>query len=137
MDQRVSLVTLVVADLGETHRFFVSGLGWRPLFEEPGEVLMFQVGERLILSLWDRSHATDEIGPVQTAGTPPVTIAHNVGTRAEVDAVLNDARRAGAPMVTDALEREWGGYSGYFADPDGFRWEVAWAPGPISDLVVP
>jgi predicted lactoylglutathione lyase len=137
MDQRVSLVTLVVADLSATRRFFVDGLGWAPMFEEAGEVLMFQVGERLILSLWDRGHATAEIGPVTTSGTPPVTIAHNVGTPAEVDAVLDDARRAGASTVSDAVQREWGGYSGYFADPDGFRWEVAWAPGAVGQLVVP
>jgi len=137
MEQRVSLVTLVVGDLTATRRFYVDGLAWSPLFEEAGEVLMFQVGERLILSLWDRVHATAEIGPVQTTGTPPVTIAHNVGSRAEVDAALDDARAAGAPTVTEAADREWGGYSGYFVDPDGFRWEVAWAPGPVNELVVP
>lgn len=137
MDQRVSLITLVVADTVATRRFFVDGLGWSPLFEEPGEVLMFQVGERLILSLWDREHAEAEVGPVAASGTPPVTIAHNVGTPAEVDAVLADARRAGAPMVSDAVDREWGGYSGYFADPDGFRWEVAYAPGLVGQTVVP
>jgi catechol 2,3-dioxygenase-like lactoylglutathione lyase family enzyme len=137
MDQRLSLVTLVVTDLSATRRFYVDGLGWEPLLEAPGEVLMFHVGERIVLSLWDESHAREEIGPVGKDGTPPLTLAHNVGSRAAVDRVLDDARRAGAPMVGDAVEREWGGYSGYFADPDGFRWEVAWAPGPLSEIVLP
>ncbi len=137
MDQRLSLVTLVVADLSATHRFYVDGLDWEPLLEAPGEVLMFRVGERIVLSLWDESHAREEIGPVSKDGTPPLTLAHNVGSRAAVDQVLDDARRAAAPMVSDAVEREWGGYSGYFADPDGFRWEVAWAPGPLSEIVLP
>lgn len=98
---------------------------------------MFRVGEHVVLSLWDESHARAEIGPVTRGGTPPVTLAHNVGTRDEVDAVLDDARRAGAADVSDAVERGWGGYSGYFADPDGFRWEVAWAPGQIGEVVMP
>lgn len=98
---------------------------------------MFRVGEHVVLSLWDESYARAEIGPVTRGGTPPVTLAHNVGTRDEVDAVLDDARRAGAADVSDAVERGWGGYSGYFADPDGFRWEVAWAPGQIGEVVMP
>lgn len=137
MDQRLSLVTLVVADLPATRRFYVDGLGWEPLLEAPGEVLMFRVADRVVLSLWDESHARAELGPVSTGGTPPVTLAHNVASRAAVDQVLDDAQRAGAPLASDAVDREWGGYSGYFADPDGFRWEVAWAPGPLSEVVLP
>jgi catechol 2,3-dioxygenase-like lactoylglutathione lyase family enzyme len=137
MDQRLSLVTLVVADLPATRRFYVDGLGWDPLLEAPGEVLMFQVGERIVLSLWDESHAREEIGPVSRDGTPPLTLAHNVGSRAAVDQVLDDARGAGAPRADVAADRAWGGYSGYFTDPDGFLWEVAHAPGELGDLVVP
>ncbi|HWV78059.1 MAG TPA: VOC family protein [Isoptericola sp.] len=137
MDQRLSLVTLVVADLAATRRFYVDGLGWEPLLEAPGEVLMFQVGQHLVLSLWDEEHATEEIGPVVRGGTAPLTLAHNVAGPAAVDAVLEDARRAGAPTVRDGVRREWGGYSGYFTDPDGFLWEVAHAPGELGALVVP
>ncbi|MCK9793031.1 VOC family protein [Isoptericola sp. 4D.3] len=137
MDQRLSLVTLVVADLSATRRFYVDGLRWEPLMEAPGEVLMFQVGPHLVLSLWDEVHATEEIGPVARGGTAPLTLAHNLAAPAEVDAVLEDARRAGAPTVRDGVHREWGGYSGYFTDPDGFLWEVAHAPGPLGELVVP
>lgn len=69
-----------------------------------------------------------------------MTLAHNVSSQAEVDGVLEAARRAGAPMVTSARARAWGGYSGYFADPDGFRWEVACAPADdeiVGSLVPP
>jgi len=137
MDQRVSLVTLVVTDLAATRRFYVDGLGWEPLLEAPGEVLMVQVGQHLVLSLWDEAHAVEEIGPVVRGGTAPLTLAHSVGAPAAVDAVLEDARRAGAASVRDGVRREWGGYSGYFTDPDGFLWEVAHAPGPLGELVVP
>ena len=137
MDQRLSLVTLVVADLAATRRFYVDGLGWEPEFEAPGEVLMFRVGQRVILSLWDEAHAVEEIGPVTSGGTPPVTLAHNLATDEEVDAVLAEARAAGAASVHDAVARAWGGYSGYFADPDGFRWEVARNPGELGDSLLP
>lgn len=137
MDQRISLVTLVVADLTETRRFYLDGLGWDSYVDVPGEVLMFQVGPHLVLSLWDEAAAVEEIGPVTRGGTPPMTLAHNVAEPAQVDSVLDDARRAGAPTIGDASEREWGGYSGYFTDPDGFLWEVAYAPGELGELVVP
>lgn len=137
MDQRISLVTLVVTDLTETRRFYLDGLGWESFVDVPGDVLMFQVGPHLVLSLWDEAAALDEIGPVTRGGTPPALLAHNVGSPDEVDGVLRDARRAGAPTIGDAVQREWGGYSGYFTDPDGFLWEVAYAPGPVGDLVVP
>lgn len=66
-----------------------------------------------------------------------MTLAQCVRSRAEVDEVLALARRAGADPVTSAVDRVWGGYSGYFADPDGFRWEVAWNPGPLGQVVLP
>lgn len=137
MDQRISFVTLAVADLATTRRFYVDGLGWQPAFEDPAEVLMFKAGERLVLSLWDRDHFAAEAGEPMTGGIPPITLAHNVATKAEVDAVLETARAAGADPLQTAEEREWGGYSGYFADPDGFRWEIAYNPGPIGQEVLP
>ncbi|MGW8565958.1 VOC family protein [Isoptericola sp. NPDC055881] len=137
MDPRLSFVTLVVHDLRATRRFYVDGLGWEPALEAAGEVLMFQVGERVVLSLWDETSAVQEIGPVTRGGTPPVTLSHNVATTAEVDTALDDARRAGAASVSDPVHREWGGYSGYFVDPDGFRWEIAYNPGDIGQRVLP
>ncbi len=138
MDQRVSFITLAVADLDATRAFYLDGLGWQAELDVPGEVLMIKVGERLVLSLWDEAGFEAEVGPIRRgAGLVPMTLAHNVATRSEVDAVLATARAAGADPVGEAEERDWGGYTGYFADPDGFRWEIAWNPGPIGQVVLP
>lgn len=138
MEQRISFVTLAVRDLDATRRFYVDGLGWAPELDVPGEVLMFRAGEHLVLSLWDAGHFEAEVGPVARGdGVPPLTLAHNVPSREQVDEVLATARDAGADPVSDAAEREWGGYTGYFGDPDGFRWEIAYNPGEIGRLVLP
>ena len=138
MDQRISFLTLAVRDLEASRRFYVDGLGWTPDVEVEGDVVMILAGERLVLSLWDREHFQAEVGQIAVGeGVPPFTISHNVATVAEVDAVLETARAAGADPVTQAVEREWGGYTGYFADPDGYRWEIATNPGPIGQRVLP
>ena len=138
MDQRLSFITLAVRDLGASRKFYVEGLGWEPALDEPGEVLMFRVADKVVLSLWDAGHFADEVGgALATGGVPPVTLAHNVATRQGVDVVLEQATAAGAQDVAPAEDREWGGYSGYFADPDGFRWEVAWNPGELGQSVLP
>jgi catechol 2,3-dioxygenase-like lactoylglutathione lyase family enzyme len=138
MDQRISFLTLAVADLARTHAFYVDGLGWTPELYVPDEVLMIRTGEHLVLSLWVESGFEAEVGPVRRGeGIVPITIAHNVRTTEEVDAVLDLARRAGADPVSAGEQREWGGYTGYFADPDGFRWEIAMNPGPIGEIVLP
>lgn len=138
MDQRISLVTLAVADLDASRRFYLDGLGWTAALDVPGEVLMIQAGERLVLSLWIERAFETEVGPVRRgAGVAPITLAHNVATPEEVDAVLETARRAGADPVQPAQRREWGGVTGYFGDPDGYRWEIAYNPGPIGQVVLP
>ncbi|MFO7179711.1 MAG: VOC family protein [Pseudomonadota bacterium] len=136
MDPRVHLITLVVADLERARRFYVQGLGWPPAFEVSGDVTMIFVGEKLVLSLWAESAARAEIGEVTRGGTLPFTLAHNVASPQEVDAVLDAARAAGA-TVHPAEQRAWGGYSGYFTDPDGFRWEIAYNPHPIGGIRLP
>ncbi|MGN6413414.1 VOC family protein [Flexivirga sp.] len=136
MEPRVSFITLAVADIARTRAFYVDGLGWRPQFEDGTEVIMIQVAEHLVLSLWQADAFAAEVGGRPSSGIPPLTLAHNVVDRASVDAVLAEAAAAGAE-VTAAEARVWGGYSGYFADPDGFRWEVCWNPGEIGKLVVP
>ena len=137
MEARISFVTLAAHDLTATRRFYVEGLGWVPELDVPGEVVMIRVGQHLILSLWDQTHFEAEVGRIGRGdGVPAFTLAHNVATRAGVAGVLADARRAGAE-VGDGEERDWGGYTGYFADPDGVRWEIAWNPGPIGQLVLP
>ncbi|GGB72545.1 glyoxalase [Knoellia flava TL1] len=139
MEQRVSFVTLAVRDLAASHRFYVEGLGWTPEFHDPDEVLMFRAGPLTVLSLWDLAHFEAEVGASARSGpgVVPMTLSHNVHEREQVDSVLGDARAAGASEISEAVEREWGGYTGYFADPDGFRWEVAWNPGPVGRLVLP
>ena len=137
MDPRISFVTLASTDLAATRAFYVDGLGWTPELDVPGEVVMVRVGEHLVLSLWDEAHFEAEVGRIGRGdGVPPFTLAHNVATREEVDAVLDEARAAGAE-VGEAVEREWGGYTGYFTGPDDVRWEIAWNPGPIGQLVLP
>jgi predicted lactoylglutathione lyase len=137
VDQRLSFVTLAVRDLDACRRFYLDGLGWEASLDVLGEVVMIKVGGQVVLSLWDERAFEAEVGPIGRGdGVAPFTLAHNVATRAEVDDVLDTARRAGARPVHDAEEREWGGYTGYFGDPDGYRWEIAWNPGPIGQEVL-
>lgn len=137
MDPRLSFVTLVVRDLATSRAFYIDELGWPVEFEAPGKVVMVRVGEKVVLSLWPQAEAVDELGPIARAeGALPFTLAHNVATSADVDRVLAEARAAGAATVEKAVDREWGGYSGYFADPDGFRWEIAYNPGPVGSSVL-
>jgi predicted lactoylglutathione lyase len=136
VDQRLSFVTLAVADLERTRAFYLDGLGWSAEVLVPDEVLMIKVGERLVLSLWSERGFESEVGPIRRGeGAVPITLAHNVATETEVDAVLELATSLGAP-VTGPERRDWGGYTGYFADPDGFRWEIAHNPD-MPDLVPP
>ena len=136
MEPRINFVTLVVSDLERARRFYIDGLGWPAALDVSGEVVMVHVGAKVVLSLWAESEARAEIGDVARGGTLPFTLAHNVGSSAEVDAVLETARAAGA-AVHDATERDWGGYTGYFIDPDGFRWEIAFNPHPIGGVTLP
>ena len=136
MEPRVHFITLVVADFERARRFYLEGLGWPAALQAPGEIAMVQAGAKLVLSLWAESAAAAEIGPVTRGGQLPFTLSHNVKSPAEVDAVLATAKAAGA-TVHPAQQRDWGGYSGSFADPDGFRWEVAFNPHPIGDLTLP
>jgi catechol 2,3-dioxygenase-like lactoylglutathione lyase family enzyme len=137
MDQRISFITLAVADLDRTRAFYVDGLGWIPELFVPDEVLMIRVGDKLILSLWSEDGFEAEVGPIRRGeGLAPITLAHNVPTEAEVDEVLALAGSLGAE-VRPAERRDWGGFTGYFADPDGFHWEIAVNPGEIGQLVLP
>ncbi|PUA80862.1 VOC family protein [Nocardioides currus] len=137
MDQRISFITLAVRDLGDSRKFYVDGLGWEPSEYVAGEVMMFEVADKVVLSLWDVDAFAAEVGQAPGGGVPPITLSHNLATPEGVDRVLEHARSAGAQQVSDGAEREWGGYSGYFVDPDGFRWEIAYNPGPIGQKVLP
>lgn len=135
MEQRISFITLAVEDIARSRAFYVDGLNWKPMFEND-DVIMFPVGELLMLSLWSIEGFTAEIGAPPVRGVAPITLAHNCATEEEVDNVLALAASIGAE-TSPAVRRDWGGYSGYFCDPDGFRWEIAMNPGPTGDYVLP
>ena len=131
MEPRISIITLGVTDLDRSTRFYRDGLGF-PEYDAGGPSITFFLLDNVMLSLYPRDALMAEANPGRTdAGPAPhaFTIAHNVASRAEVDAVLAEAEAAGAAIIKPAAETFWGGYSGYFADPDGFRWEVATGSG--------
>ena len=126
MEQRLSLVTLGVADLERSLRFY-EGLGWRR-GNAHAEVVFFQLGG-VVVSLFSRAALAADAGlPQAGSGFSGVALAYCARTRQEVDAVLAEAQAAGATLQKPAENAFWGGYSGYFADPDGHLWEVAWNP---------
>jgi predicted lactoylglutathione lyase len=124
--QRVTLITLGVGDLGRARAFY-EGLGWNTNAKPDDDVVFFQAGG-LVLSLWDRGKLAEDSGVPDAEGFGGVTLAHNVGSPAEVDAVIEEARRAGGTIAREPAETFWGGYSGVFVDPDGHPWEVAHNP---------
>jgi catechol 2,3-dioxygenase-like lactoylglutathione lyase family enzyme len=126
MEQRLSMVTLGVADLDRARRFY-EALGWRRHGDQ-AEVVFFQAGG-MVLGLWSReSLAEDARVPAGGPGFGGIALAYNTRAREDVDAVLAEAEAAGATITKPAEEAFWGGYTGYFADPDGHLWEVAWNP---------
>jgi catechol 2,3-dioxygenase-like lactoylglutathione lyase family enzyme len=137
MDQRLNFITLAVADTAASRRFYAEGLGWEPAFEAPGEVVFFRMAPTIVLSLWRADDFEAEAGEINRGpGAAPITLSHNVPRPEQVDAVLSEAVAAGATLIAGAQDRDWGGRSGYFADPDGYRWEVAHNPGPIGEQVM-
>lgn len=128
MDPHISLVTLGVDDLKAAVRFYRDGLGLPKYELESDEVAFFELSGTW-LGLFPRTALADDVGvSVEGSGFPGFSLAHNVDSKADVDAVLDEAEAAGATIVKPAQEADWGGYAGYFADPDGFLWEVAWNP---------
>ncbi len=127
MEQRISLITLGVTDLAHSRAFY-ERLGWQPSMRHAEGVVFFQAGP-MVLSLFPREELEkDATVSSDGSGFSGISLAYNTCTRAEVDAVLDAAVAAGATLRKPAQEAIWGGYSGYFADPDGFLWEVAWNP---------
>jgi hypothetical protein len=127
MDQRVSIVTLGVADLAASRHFYVDGLGWKPAFENT-EIIFFQAGG-MVFALFVRNQlAADFEAGSATFGRAAIALGYNVRSRSEVDPLMQRAAAAGATILKPPREASWGGYSGYFADPDGFAWEIAWNP---------
>jgi catechol 2,3-dioxygenase-like lactoylglutathione lyase family enzyme len=133
MEQRISLVTLGVADLDQSRKFY-ERLGWRRSMANSEGIVFFQAGG-MALPLYPRTELAKDanIAP-DGQGFGGITLAYNARSRDEVDMVLAAAQSAGARLLKPAEEAFWGGYSGYFSDPDGFPWEVAWNPSfPIAE----
>jgi uncharacterized protein len=126
MEQRLSLITLGVADL-ERARAFYEALGWQSPTDPADRVTFFQSGG-MIVALWSREALAEDSGVTDGGGWGGVTLAHNVRSPAEVDALIDEAERAGATITRRGAETFWGGYSGVFIDPDGHPWEVAHNP---------
>ena len=126
MDQRVSLITLGVSDLTRARAFY-EGLGWKTGAKPDDDVVFFQAGG-MIVALWGRAQLAEDSGVEDSGGWGGITLAHNVRSPAEVDAVITEAEAAGATVTRPGAATFWGGYSGAFTDPDGHAWEVAHNP---------
>jgi uncharacterized protein len=129
MTPRISIVTLGVADLERSRKFYEEGLGWPVSSDSGGDIVFLRLGGT-ILSLYSYASLAEETNlPANRGiGFGGVTLAQNFKTREEVDRVMATAEAAGATILAAPVDRHWGGYSGYFADPDGYPWEVAWGP---------
>lgn len=135
MEPRISLITLGVQDLQRSLRFYRDGLGlpttWQP---EQGVIFFKTAGTRLALYPYDK--LAQDVSPkfdISRSQFTGITLAHNVREKHQVDAVLQLAVAAGGTIEKPAQDTFWGGYAGYFADPDGYLWEVAWGAFPIAD----
>jgi hypothetical protein len=127
MEPRISLITLGVADLDKATRFYEECLGL-PRLQTPPSIVFFEMGKTW-LGLWPRENLADDAGlSPDGSGFRGFSLAHNVRSPAEVDALLAHVETCGAKVVKSAHATDWGGYSGYFTDPDGFLWEVAHNP---------
>lgn len=127
MEQRVSVITLGVADLARSRAFYERGMGWT-VGDSAEQIVFFQLNG-MMLALYPRDALAEDAGvPAAGNGFAGIALAHNVGSPAAVDEVLAQAERAGGRIVKPAAKAFWGGYSGYFADPDGHLWEVAYNP---------
>ena len=134
MKPRITLITLGVDDLQRAVRFYRDGLGLKTegivgTQFEYGAVAFFDLQAGLNLALWPRKSIARDTGtPLGSPSPSDFTIGHNVSSKVEVDAVMEQAKRAGAVVVKPAHDTFWGGYAGYFQDPDRHLWEVVWNP---------
>lgn len=129
MESRISIVTLAVDDIERAREFYTEGLGFKT-DAVPGEEMIFLKTNGTILGLYPLARFAEELPgqSVLRGDFSGITLAHNVQEKHEVLSVLDQARSAGAKIVKEASDTFWGGFSGYFRDPDGYYWEVAWAP---------
>jgi uncharacterized glyoxalase superfamily protein PhnB len=134
MEQRLSLITLGVGDLARARRFYEDGLGWTKGNHED-EVAFYQLGNGVVLALWARDELAHDARVADSGATfSGISIAFNTRSHDEVDEVMTQVVAAGGTVTKPPEEQVWGGYSGYFSDPDGHPWEVAFNPGwPIDE----
>jgi predicted lactoylglutathione lyase len=139
MEQRVSLITLGVADLERAKRFYLA-LGWSTDTDPSIDVVFFQAGG-MVVALWARDQLAEDSAVSDPGGWGGVTLAYNTRSPEEVDRVIEEARAAGAEIGREGAETFWGGYSGLFIDPDGHPWEVAhnprWIIGDDGSVALP
>ena len=126
MEQRISLITLGVADVARSRAFY-EALGWKVGVDAGPEIAFFQVGP-MVFSLWGREQLAEESGVEDSGAWGAVTLAHNVRSPEEVDDVLDQAQTAGGTIAQPGAPMFWGGYAGVFLDPDGHPWQVAHNP---------
>jgi uncharacterized protein len=126
VEQRLSLITLGVADLARARAFY-EGLGWKTGASPADDVVFFQTGGSIV-ALWGRNQLAEDSGVEDGGGWGGVTLAYNTRSPEEVDAVIEEARAAGGRIAREPAPTFWGGYSGVFVDPDGHPWEVAHNP---------
>jgi catechol 2,3-dioxygenase-like lactoylglutathione lyase family enzyme len=126
VEQRVSLITLGVSDLARARAFY-EGLGWKTRADPDDDVVFFQT-PGCVVALWERARLADDSAVTDPGGWGGITLAHNVRSPEEVEAVLAEAKAAGGRITRPGAETFWGGYSGIFEDPEGHPWEVAHNP---------
>ena len=129
MEQHINYITLGVADLAESRRFYRDVFGWQETADSNENIAFSQAGNALLLALFGKTAlAHDAQIPEQSSGFPRFTLAHNVGSEAEVDALFTGFAAKNINIIKAPQKVFWGGYSGYLADPDGFLWEIAFNP---------
>jgi uncharacterized protein len=128
MEPRLNIITLGVRDVSRAVSFYKDGLGWPLSSASEGDFAVFKLTTGTALALYPRSLLAEDASLKDGIGFGGITLAQNVSDKKTVDRVLSKAVKAGGLLLKAAQEAEWGGYSGYFADPDGHPWEVAWNP---------
>ena len=142
MDPRISIITLGVADLDRSLRFYRDGLGFPTTRKAEAGIIFFQTSG-VCLALYPYAELAKDVSEeflVARSRFTGITLAHNVRSKEEVDRVLKQAEQAGATIEKPARDTDWGGYNGYFSDPDGHLWEIAWGAFDFRDdgsLIIP
>jgi uncharacterized protein len=126
MQHQISVITLGIADMALSRRFYTEGFGWKPVFEND-EIIFYQMNG-LVLGTWTRTAQAADMARANRAGPADFALAHNVPTRADVQPAIDQLILAGGKLLKAPIDQPYGGHSGYIADPDDHAWEIAWNP---------